>query len=137
MSKVYGFSEVWVPVKCLADGTVVVTGGTGGGGGSGITQAEVQEAVEAAIALPTVAFQGTIEVSGSSTNLPSNVLRRGVWVQLPFDEVQSVFVGGSVGEGQQLLPGERIFLEIANTNLVFLVSPVTGKDSITVYWWAS
>jgi len=84
------------------------------------------------MAQPGSVFAGQRSVTGTATVLPSNVTKSGVTIKALAANTIPIYVGPvgiTVGSGYELSPGEAVFLEVDNTNIVAVVASTTGATA--------
>jgi hypothetical protein len=83
---------------------------------------------------PPAVFCGQVTVTNTAQTLAANSLKSGVTVKALSTNTTPVFVGigtaVTVGNGYELSPGEGIFIEITNTNLVGCVAAASDGQKI-------
>jgi len=79
---------------------------------------------------PPAVFSGQVSVVTNPTVLGANTLKSGVTVKALSTNTTPIFVGPSgvnVGSGYELSPGEGIFIEASNSNMVGCIANATGQ----------
>jgi hypothetical protein len=99
---------------------------------SGLEAANTIPVTVQSMTQPGSVFAGQRSVTGTATVLPSNVTKSGVTIKALAANTIPIYVGPvgvTVGSGYELSPGEAVFLEVDNTNIVAVVASTTGATA--------